>query len=154
MKTIAFILIASTFLTCKSIQFDQAPPFKITEVSYKNWIGGQPGVSGVNVFINYTSATAVAFDSIYFRNQGVRLEYVSQKENKSIAGYFSTSTGKRTVDLILHKDPKKEVGNAFPERKIPFVLKENEAVVSYKEGKATKYYKITGLKKSKTDFYQ
>ena len=44
-----------------------------------------------NVFITIRSATAVAFDSIYFRNQGVRLEYVSKKGKKSIAGYFSTS---------------------------------------------------------------
>ena len=154
MKTAVFILLALSFMTCKSIQFDQTPPFQIIEATYNTWIGGQPGVSGINVFINYTSTTTVAFDSIYFRNQGVRLESVSKNGKNSIAGYFSTSSGNSTLDFILHKESKKEAGNSLPEKKIPFVLKEHEAVISYKDGSNTKYYKITELKKSKTNFYQ
>ncbi|MBT8303849.1 MAG: hypothetical protein KJP09_05210 [Bacteroidia bacterium] len=41
-------------------------------------------------------------------------------------------------------DSKQEYGNKRPEdtEKIPFELKMNECVVSYKEGKKTKYFKI------------
>ncbi|WOC41132.1 hypothetical protein [Polaribacter sp. HL-MS24] len=42
MKTAVFILLALSFMTCKSIQFDQTPPFQITEATYNTWIGGQP----------------------------------------------------------------------------------------------------------------
>ena len=153
MKLTTIIVLVFSFTQCKTLQFDEKAPFKITEASYKNWVGGQPGVHGVNVFINYTSAKTVAFDSIYFQNKGARLELKETKGSTSIVGYFNTSNVKNKFDLILHKDGKKEVGNQAPKVKIPFVLKDNEAVISYKEKGIVKYYKVSNLKKSASDYY-
>ena len=72
---------------------------------------------------------------------------------KYLAGRFNTSTVNSRDDLILHNNATKEVGNDHPENKTPFELKENEAVISYKEGAIIKYYKISDIEKAETDFY-
>ena len=48
------------------------------------------------------------------------------------------------MNYILHKDPKKEFGNKPPiiTEKIPFVLNDNEAVITYKVNNKTEYYKV------------
>ena len=153
MKLTAIILFAFSFTQCKSLQFDKSPPFKIIQASYKNWVGGQPGVRGVNVFINYTSETKIEFDSIYFIGRVVKIEINEMKGIKYLAGRFNTSTVNSRDDLILHNNATKEVGNDHPENKTPFELKENEAVISYKEGAIIKYYKISDIEKAETDFY-
>jgi hypothetical protein len=153
MKIITLVFITFGFMTCKSLQFDKNPPFKITQASYKSWVGGLPGVHGVNVFISYTSKSEIAFDSIYFRNKAGKLEINTQKGTKYIVGHFNTSSVNSRKDLIFRKDSKKEVGNAPPEKRIPFELKENEAVISYQEAGTTKYYKVSNLKKEASVFY-
>jgi hypothetical protein len=110
-------------------------------------------VGGVHVFIDYTSKSAVTFDSIYFMNTVVKLEMNERKGVKYLAGRFNTTTVNSREDLILHREGTKELGNKIPALKIPFVLKENETVISYKEGGKIKYFKIAGLKKNDTDFY-
>jgi hypothetical protein len=132
---------------------DTKPPFTITEASYKSWVGGQPGVHGINVYINYTSKNAIDFDSIYFRNQTVNLETKNHKQTKLVVGYFNTSTTKSKKDLLLQKDATKSESTINLELKIPFNLKENEAVISYTEAGITKYYKVSNLKKEASDFY-
>tara|TARA_B110000091_G_scaffold204672_1_gene239621 strand:- start:489 stop:953 length:465 start_codon:yes stop_codon:yes gene_type:complete len=153
MKSITFLFLSLSLVTCKSISFDKKPPFKITAASYKNWVGGQPGVHGINVYINYTSKTAIDFDSIYFRNKTVKLELKKQNEKKRLVGYFNTSTTKSKKDLQLQKDAPKPHSTINTELKIPFVLNENEAVISYTEASITKYYKVPNLKKEASDFY-
>lgn len=137
---------------CKSIQFDKHPPFKITKATYNNWIGGQPNVKGINVFVLYTSEQSVEFDSMYFNERITKIEIKEKQGIKLIVGRYDTST--RNEDLILHSDSKKETGNKVPKTNtFPFELGENEAVISYKEGNKTKYYKIKNIKQTETDFY-
>lgn len=148
-------LFVSTFLItqCKTVQFDTHPPFKITKAIYKNWSGGQPGVSGTNVFINYTSENTIVFDSIYFKNKVTKIAFIKSENSKQIAGYFNTST-RKNEDIILHQNATKELKNKIPKtKKIPFELKQTEAVISYKEKGKTNYFKVT-LEKEKSDFYQ
>jgi len=47
----------------------------------------------------------------------------------------------------MSNDPNAEFGNEMPEisQKIPFVLKDNECVISYKDGKTTKYFKVDNI---------
>ena len=153
MKSITFLFLTLSLVTCKSVSFDKKPPFKIIEASYKSWVGGQPGVHGINVYISYTSKTAINFDSIYFRNQTVKLEMKNQNETKLLIGYFNTSTTKSKKDLFVQKDDLKSYRSTNSELKIPFSLKENEAVIRYTEASVTKYYKVLNLKKEASDFY-
>lgn len=153
MKSITFLFLALSFVTCKSISLDTKPPFKIKEASYKSWVGGQPGVHGINVYINYTSKTAIDFDSIYFRNKTVKLETKKQKERKILIGYFNTSTINSKEDLLLHKEASNSDSTKELEVPFPFILKENEAVIRYTIANVVKYYKVSNLKKEASDFY-
>jgi hypothetical protein len=57
-------------------------------------------------------------------------------------------------DRILDENTSKEIHNQFPEvKKMPFELKQNEAIISYKIKDKTKYFKIKSIKKGKTIFY-
>ncbi len=153
MKSITFLFLALSFITCKSISLETKPPFKITEASYKSWVGGQPGVHGINVYMNYTSKTVIDFDSIYFRNKTVKLEMKKQKERKLLIGYFNTSTINSREDLVLQKDDPKSDSTKNLEVSFPFILKENEAVIRYTIANVVKYYKVSNLKKEASDFY-
>ena len=153
MKSTIFLFLTLSFVMCKSTSLDIKPPFKITEASYKSWAGGQPGVHGINVYINYTSKTAIDFDSIYFRNKTVKLETKKQKERKLLIGYFNTSTINSKEDLILQKEASNSDSTKNIEIPFPFILKENEAVIRYTIANVVKYYKISNLKKEASDFY-
>lgn len=50
-------------------------------------------------------------------------------------------------DIIMHADPKKEIGNRPPQpkREFPFVLEADQCVLSYMEGETLKYVKIEGI---------
>mgnify|MGYP000619178694 FL=1 len=152
MKILSILTIILGFSQCGSMKFQENPPFKITSATYENWTGGQPGVKGTNVKIEYTANKIVEFDSIYFSNKVAKLQTKEASKNKMIFGYFNTSSLKN--DMVLHSDSTKEMKNTIPKiKKIPFELKENEAVISYKINKKTKYYKITSLTKAKSSFF-
>ena len=65
------------------------------------------------------------------------------------------NTGKKDrAAVVMNIDPKKEANNKPPSTgKIPYELEQNEAmlVYTYKGKKLT--YKVSGIKKTKTDFY-
>ncbi len=50
-------------------------------------------------------------------------------------------------DIIMHSDPKMEIGNRPPQPKkeFPFVLETDQCVLSYMEGETLKYVKIEGI---------
>lgn len=145
-KILSFLIIIIGFSQCASLKFEKKPPFKITNAVYKNWVGGQPGVSGINVKITYSSAQKIQFDSIYFLNKAAKLEAKDVNKNTEVYGYFYISS--LNNDIILDSDPTKEMNNPIPKIKnFPFELKENEAVISYTIKGNTKYYKIKSLVK-------
>ena len=144
-QILSIFIILFGFSECGSMQFDKNPPFKIISASYQNWNGGQPGVKGTNVKIQFTSTKTIQFDSVYFDNRVAKLETKNSNDNLLI-GYFNTSSIKR--DIILDANPTKELKNPVLEiKKFPFDLKENEAVISYKINDEIKYYKINELLK-------
>ncbi|MBU3011168.1 hypothetical protein KO506_07120 [Polaribacter vadi] len=151
MKTIqisSILIIVFVFSQCGSLQFDKTPPFKIIAATYTNWVGGQPGVRGTNVKVQFTSTKRIQFDSIYFDNKVAKLQTKNSNDNLLI-GYFNTSSIKR--DIILDANPIKELKNSVPKiKKFPFDLEENEVVISYKIKDKIKYFKIIGLKKVKS----
>lgn len=119
-------------------------PFKVLKSTYKNWVGGQPGVKGVLVNIEIDNPKIV-LDTVYFRNMKAPLEKSKNDSNETYVGHFTFPN--KSNDMILHGDAKKEFGNQVPDisKKIPFDLKQDEAIVSYKIKGLTKYFKISNL---------
>lgn len=143
------------FTQCKSVKFDKKPPFSVKTISFNNWVGGQPGVSGTKVEIYLTNKVNIDFGSLFFRNLETRLEINEKNDKTFLTAFFDTSTRK---DMILDSDSKKEIVNKLDEnfllkKNFPFKLKENEAVISFIEGDKTKYVKIENIKETKPDLY-
>lgn len=152
MKIGVYLLMLIGFMTCKSAKLEENPPFQINGATYNNWFGGQQGVSGMKVIISYSSENPVTFKKILFQNKEATLETKEQEGKKYLIGFFDTST-RKGGDLIMDKDPKKEMQNKTPKKPYPFELKENEAVISYMDGETLKFVKVEKIKKTDSDFY-
>ncbi len=146
LKFISIITIIIGFAMCKSLKLEENPPFKIISATYKNWVGGQPGVRDTNVKIQFSSTKTIQFDSIYFDNKVAKLQTKNSNDNL-LMGYFNTSTRR---DLILDANTTKELKNpVLAIKKFPFKINKNEAVISYKINGKIKYYKIKSLQREK-----
>ncbi|MEO9570982.1 MAG: hypothetical protein ABJH82_10150 [Polaribacter sp.] len=144
MKFLSILTIIFGFSQCGSTNFETNPPFQIDSAEYHSWVGGVPGVSGINVQIKLKNKSAIAFNSLYFRKKSTKVEI---KDASLLIAHYNTSK-RNKPDLILHSDSKKELKNKIPDPdKFPFELKENEAVLSYQLGGKTRYIKIKDIKK-------
>jgi len=155
MKLLGILILTFGFTQCASLNLDKNPPFQITSAMYQNWVGGLPGSNGVIVTISYQSDADIAFDSIYFLKKVSKLESNEYKGTKTLSGRIYTSVSSDRNDLILHSDPKKELKNQLPKlNKLPFDLKDTEAVISYKVESKIKYFKVIHIKKGKPIIHQ
>ncbi len=120
-------------------------PFKVLEATYVNSVGEQPDLVKTTIKISIDNKE-IKLDSVYFRNHKAPLKRVEIDENSLFKGSFITST--ILHDYILHSDPKQEFGNKPPVTvsKLPFEIKDNEAVVSYFYKDKINYYKILEVK--------
>lgn len=131
------IIIASFFTNCSTAQKLQAKaPANFGDVYAHNWVAGvKGGGSGINVFIPIISKLPVdiELDSIYFQGRAGKLEAVTG-EKILYVGRFQTEMNQQK-DIIMSSDSKEEFGNRVHEtpQNIPFELKDNECVISYKK---------------------
>lgn len=142
----------SSFFACKSSKFEQTTPFNIKKASFQHWTGGQPGVKGINITFLITDLSEdIKLQFVYFKNHKEKLYLKKDGINKLFTANINTNS---SIDMILHKDPKKEHANKLPnsESKNPFVLKDNECAVSYVENEIEKFYKVI-LIEDKPVFY-
>ena len=156
MKSIKFlitIIILGSFLSCKSIEngITGKTPFKIEKATYNSWVGGVESVRGYKVEIQLE--TNYKLDSIYFRNMKGALELDVNNSKIIYTAIFTIQN--KPQNLILHSDPKKEFGNQAPnlQKNIPFTLKNDEAVISFKTKKGTQYFKIENLEKTEAKLF-
>ncbi|MGJ8760148.1 MAG: hypothetical protein ACSHXA_06360 [Polaribacter sp.] len=151
MKTLSILLLILSFSQCGSTKFQKNTSFIIDSANYMTWTGEQPRIHGINVQIQLKEKSNITFDSLYFRNKATKVEI---KEASLIIANYTTSKSKN-LDVTLHLDPKKEFKNKLPvQKKIPFELSKNEAVLSYQLNGETKYYKIKEIKERDTKTYQ
>ncbi|WP_338732210.1 hypothetical protein [Mangrovimonas cancribranchiae] len=145
MRILASIFYFIVILGCSSSkQLETRPPFTLGKAYYQDWVAGiEDGGSGVNVYIPIKdNPKSIVLDSIYFRNQAVKLK--KQIVDKTI--YIGRFQSKNKQDLIMSSNPKAEYGNTLPKTvKPPFPLTKNECIVSYQDKGKTKYYKIQDL---------
>jgi len=153
MKLFGILIFALSFTQCASIKLETTPPFTIKSASYSHITGGLPGNSSLNLMIELSANETVNFKNVYFQNRIVTAVIEKKQGKKYIAARYKNSADKSKSDLVLNADSKKEYGNtAKTEDKFPFDLKENEAIISYKTGNKTQYYKIKSIIKSKRVF--
>jgi hypothetical protein len=141
-------IILCSFSQCSSAQkLQDNAPIEYGEVYFQKWVAGiQGGGSGLDLYVTKVHKKQnIEFDSVYFRGKVAKLEY--GLESKILEGSFSTIFNKKQ-DVILSDKPKDEFGNEAPiiPKKIPFDLKDNECVISYKYSSIIKYFKIENIK--------
>ena len=150
MKILSILTILFGFSQCGSNKFVKNPSFNVDKAVYNKWVGGQPGVSGTMLEIQLKNASDIVFDSLYFQNKVTKVEIKEFNNTIQLIGHFSTSNSKiiQKRDLILDADTVRELENTLPNTdKFPFELEENEAILSFKKGDKTVYYKIKKIKK-------
>ena len=155
-KTSIYFIIAIMlfgFTQCKSQKIEQEVPFKITEKTYFYWVGGRKGSTGINIkIIGNFDADNVEFTNLYFKEKAYKIVPEFKENGFTIIGSYSKLNKK---DLILHQDPAKEFGNEPPiiEKKIPYDLQNDEALIVYTIKGKEFYYKVSGVKQLATVYY-
>ena len=148
---IAIFLIG--FVQCKTQDVAQKVPFEITQKTYFYFVGGTKGTNGTTIKIVGTAETRnVTFSTIFFQNHEYKIspEY---KGDRFILTGGKTAMSKPNLDL--YGNPISEYGNTAPkvEKKIPFDLEKNEAILVYNINGKDFYYKITDIEALDTVIY-
>jgi len=132
-KKTGIILLFFTFCKCASLPFDKNPPFVITKAT--------ADMSNKAINISYTSIKDIKFKSIYFHNQEGKVILKSDSNGEL---YLYAKFKKNKTDIKIYGDSEHEFGNKPQPKKhlFPFKLKNNQAVISYKENNGLKYFKI------------
>ncbi|MFD1292945.1 hypothetical protein ACFQ5N_03760 [Lutibacter holmesii] len=132
------------FFSCSSTAkiSENNPPFKVLKATYSNWKGSKPSENGFLITIK-TNNSAVVLDTVFFRNTITPLIFNKEPETYSATIVVPNSK----LDLQLDINSKNEFGNQVPHTstKIPFDLKENEAVVSYLYKGKNYFHKISNV---------
>ncbi len=143
---LSILLIMLSFSNCCSTkQLQKDMPLSIGKAYCQTWVAGvEGGGSGLNIYIPIaTNPNKIVLDSVCFKGKSTKLEL----EGSMCIGRFKTDANKKK-DLVMSNDPKAEYGNEAPNlpKKFPFQIEDNQCVVSYKDGKKTKYFKIDNVK--------
>lgn len=136
----------SLLSNCSSAQKLQTKiPIEIGEVYFQKWNAGvREGGSGIDLYIPVLAELPanIQLDSVYFRESAAKLQKLKEGSNVFVGRFKSDFIQKPNV--VMSSDPKEEYGNKAPNinKKIPFEPKDSECVLSFKEGRDTKYFKI------------
>jgi hypothetical protein len=147
--SLVMLTIMASFSQCSGTQkLQKKVPIAFSEVYFQRWTAGvKGGGSGINLYIELASELPknIQLDSVYFRGKSAKFETKPQNQLLYI-GRFKTEFN-QPKDLIMSSDSLNEYGNEMSvnTKRMPFNLKENEGVISYKEGKNTKYYKVENI---------
>jgi len=153
LSSLIMLILLSGFSQCSNNQkLENTPPIDIGEVYYKKQPQAVRDLQSVmTLFLPINSENrSIELDSVYFRGQLAKLKVSNQNENLYFARFVMNSKHKN--DIILSRDMGQEHQNQLPkkEQSIPFELKQNECIISYKQEGKVKYYKITNIKEIRT----
>ncbi len=144
--SILMLLVMASFSQCSSAKkLQKKAPLDLDQVYCQKWVAGiEGGGAGLNIFIPVKD-NSVILDSVYFRGKATKLEVKNQNAKIYIGRFISDFNKKK--DIVMSNEPNAEFGNEMPThiQMIPFELKENECVISYKDGKTTKYFKVDNV---------
>lgn len=152
-KYLLAVMILFSFTKCKTQIVEQKTPFKITEKTYFYFVGGKKGTSGTTIkIVGNANTLNLGFTTIFFQNHEYKIIPEFRAEKFILVG---SNTEIRKNDFNMHQDAAGEYGNEAPklEKKIPFDLEKNEAVLVYRVNGEDFYLKITDIKQLKTVYY-
>ena len=132
------------------------PPFVVEEPTIHKWKTSiEENDSGIQVKIPIRQLVEedITFKNLYFRGKIAKITIENSNGIKYVTANFLTEKLQKP-DIIMHSNPKKEVGNQAPklnkdkEIEFPFELADDEAVLSYvaMNGEKLKYTKVIGIK--------
>jgi len=145
-------LMLLSFLTnCKSGKINNKLPFKIVTKTYYNWTGGQPGVKGTNVVLKLLKVDIDNFkaDSLYFNGKGTPIETHIKKDTLVLMAYYSTPR----IPVRLEIEPSQKKIPIKPIPKISYILKPNEAVLTYLIKGVKKHFRLANLVETDKKYY-
>ena len=149
-----FLILSIGLTSCSSQKTLQTKvPFEIGMATLQEWMGGkEESGTGYLISVPVVNITKdVRFQEIFYHGQVVQVTTESHGEGLMVKGNFTLAPQK--PDIIMHADPRKEVGNQPPSmhkgytKDFPFDLEPQEAVLSYMIKNRVKYVKISGMKK-------
>lgn len=152
-QLLSVFTIILSFAQCKTQNTGNEPPFKITEKTYFNWVGGKKGTQGFTVQIKGTfDTTILSFSKIYFQNNELTVVPEIYENTFTLIGSKTYLSDK---GLTMSGNPVDEYGNQPPDlkKKIPFDLQKNEAVIEYSLSGKVFYYKVKNIKQLETVYY-
>lgn len=138
------IIFAFSFCSASKNIFKNNPPFKIIKTTYNSWVGGQPGVRGITIYVTIDNPK-INLDTVFFRKMKTKLKKDLSATSNTFVGSFMLRN--KEHDFILEKNSIKEFGNIPPKTSlnIPFTLGDNEAVVSYIYKDKKYFYKVKNV---------
>lgn len=142
----SIIIISIIAIGCKSQSLETTAPFDIYEKTYFYWDGGNKGTEGTTIRLaGRTQSMNISFSKLYFQNHEYSIVPQFNSEGFVIEGTFSKF---RKKEMVMHRDPAAEYGNEVLkiEKKIPFDLENDEAVLLYSVNGLEGYHKIKGIK--------
>ncbi|ARV16018.1 hypothetical protein [Polaribacter sp. SA4-12] len=135
------------FGCANTYKLEKKPVLSFTDSSYSSWSSGvKGGGSGFSVFLKMDESDTLDDKKIELKGVYFKDKYASLKL-QGLGSYQAFFKNKSNSDRFVsdaQKDHKKEVSK---EEKIPFVLNENEAVVSCLINGKQKYIKVVLTKK-------
>lgn len=147
--SLLMLIILTSFSQCSSTQkLQKKAPTDFSKVYFQRWTAGiKDGGSGIALYLELASELPknIVLDSVYFRGKPAKLETKTQ-DSLLFIGYFRTDSNQKR-DIIMSSNPLDEYHNKLGtvDENIPFELKDDECVISYKMGKDTKYFKIENI---------
>lgn len=160
-STILILLVLGmTITSCssqKKLQVDV--PFEMGTTTVQEWLGGkEESGTGFLVTIPVSALSKeVRFQELYFRGQIKQVTTENDGDGITLKANFVNKSQKS--DIIMHADPKKEVGNQPPSIKaegakdFPFGLNSQEAVLGFIVKNRMKYVKISAIKEKQPLIY-
>ncbi|MCF6213299.1 MAG: hypothetical protein L3J45_04660 [Flavobacteriaceae bacterium] len=151
MKKISYILgcilVLNLFFSCKSSNLKKGFSFKIASKTYYNWVGGQPGVKGTNVVIKLLKVDLNHFkaDSLYFNGKGALIETHIKKDTLVLMAYYNNPI----IPVRLKIEPSQKKIS----KKTPYILKPNEAILTYYDAGIKKVLKLSDVVKTDNKYY-
>ena len=161
MRKYPYILLAMVFslLGCSSQKkFETQAPFELGDASCQSWTGGRAeGGSGMllTIPVSGENMEEMQLRKAYFRERVADLTLEDTEDGWLVKANFLDQTLDKP-DIIMHADPKKEVGNRppRPKAKFPFELGQDQCVISYMEGDTEKFFRIEGVQEKKPLIYR
>jgi len=153
-KTIILLIVMFSFIASFSQcsdekRLEKKAPMKFGDVYYKKKAQAVRDLeSSLTLYIPVEEDNInVEMDSVYFKGKSAKL--IKDSQNLYFARFIMKPA--HTEDIILSSDIAEEHQNKLPkpDPKVPFELKLNECIISYKMGGGTRYYKISNIKQKR-----